>query len=39
MLEQPLPDYAANRILEAYVNVLEANDQVSLVFGARWWPS
>lgn len=30
MLEQPLPEYAANRILEAYVSVLEANDQVCL---------
>lgn len=30
MLDQPLPAYAANRILEAYVNVLEANDQGSL---------
>ncbi|KAI5475321.1 nuclear pore complex protein Nup107 [Pseudohyphozyma bogoriensis] len=27
LLKQPLPDYAANRILEAYVHVLEANDQ------------
>ncbi|GAA5888035.1 hypothetical protein JCM5296_005411 [Sporobolomyces johnsonii] len=26
LLKQPLPDYAANRILEAYVHVLEAND-------------
>lgn len=27
LLKQPLPAYAANRILEAYVHVLEANDQ------------
>ncbi|GAA5960795.1 hypothetical protein JCM3765_000820 [Sporobolomyces pararoseus] len=27
LLKQPLPSYAANRILEAYVHVLEANDQ------------
>jgi len=27
-LDQPLPEYAANKILEAYVKVLEANDQV-----------
>ncbi|GAA5904143.1 hypothetical protein JCM6882_003958 [Rhodosporidiobolus microsporus] len=27
LLKQPLPSYAANRILEAYVKVLEANDQ------------
>ncbi|GAA5998533.1 Nup84p [Rhodotorula paludigena] len=27
LLKQPLPDYAANRILEAYVHVLEAHDQ------------
>ncbi|GAA5981394.1 hypothetical protein JCM11641_005306 [Rhodosporidiobolus odoratus] len=27
LLKQPLPAYAANRILEAYVKVLEANDQ------------
>ena len=26
-LEQPLPEYAANKILEAYVKVLEAHDQ------------
>ncbi|GAA6003664.1 hypothetical protein JCM10207_003535 [Rhodosporidiobolus poonsookiae] len=27
LLKQPLPSYAANRILEAYVKVLEANEQ------------
>ncbi|GAA5832428.1 hypothetical protein JCM11251_006451 [Rhodosporidiobolus azoricus] len=27
LLKQPLPSYATNRILEAYVKVLEANDQ------------
>ncbi|GAA6057632.1 hypothetical protein JCM3770_005005 [Rhodotorula araucariae] len=27
LLDQPLPAYAANRILEAYVQVLEAHDQ------------
>ncbi|BGP17798.1 hypothetical protein JCM10213_001701 [Rhodosporidiobolus nylandii] len=27
LLKQPLPSYAANRVLEAYVKVLEANDQ------------
>ncbi|BGP56625.1 hypothetical protein JCM8202_000189 [Rhodotorula sphaerocarpa] len=27
MLKQPLPEFASNRILEAYVHVLEANDQ------------
>ncbi|KAM0749487.1 nuclear pore protein 84/107 [Meredithblackwellia eburnea MCA 4105] len=27
LLKQPLPEYAANRVLEAYVQVLEANDQ------------
>lgn len=27
LMKQPVPDFAANRILEAYVNVLEANDQ------------
>lgn len=27
MLKQPLPEYASNRILEAYVHVLEAHDQ------------
>lgn len=27
LLKQPLPSYATNRILEAYVHVLEANDQ------------
>jgi len=29
-LKQPLPEFAANRILEAYVQVLEANDQVCI---------
>ncbi|KDE06383.1 hypothetical protein MVLG_03290 [Microbotryum lychnidis-dioicae p1A1 Lamole] len=27
LLKQPLPTHAANRILEAYISVLEANDQ------------
>ncbi|GAA5852447.1 hypothetical protein JCM8547_006786 [Rhodosporidiobolus lusitaniae] len=27
LLKQPLPSYAANRVLEAYVKVLEANEQ------------
>lgn len=28
LLDQPLPEYAANRIVEAYISVLEANNQV-----------
>lgn len=28
LMDQPLPSFAANRVLEAYVKVLEANDQV-----------
>lgn len=32
LLEQPVPEFAANRIIEAYVKVLEATNQVRRSF-------